>query len=95
MDSQNMRLIGVEQISTGQPQRFARIGSLSLNDCYYKMEDSNLDDNERKTFSWRLIWRDLLYSHLHPFFNKRDTSIRLHYEQTELVLGENYGNSAG
>ena len=74
--------------STSKLSAHLRIGSLSPNELYYKIEDSNLDYNDRKTFSRRLIWRDLAYFHLHSFPNMRDTSIRLHYEQTEWVSGE-------
>ena len=74
--------------STSRLSAHLRIGTLSPNELYYKIEDSNLDYNERKTFSRRLIWRDLAYFHLHSFPNMRDTSIRLHYEQTEWLSGE-------
>ena len=74
--------------STSKLSAHLRIGSLSPNELYYKIEDSNLDYNDRKTFSRRLIWRDLAYFHLHSFPNMRDTSIRLHYEQTDWLSGE-------
>mmetsp|Transcript_12245 Transcript_12245/g.20173 ORF Transcript_12245/g.20173 Transcript_12245/m.20173 type:complete len:370 (+) Transcript_12245:215-1324(+) len=74
--------------STSKLSAHLRIGSLSPNELYYKIENSNLDYNERKTFSRRLIWRDLAYFHLHSFPNMRHTSIRLRYEQTEWLSGD-------
>jgi len=74
--------------STSKLSAHLRIGSLSPNELYYKIEDSNLDYNDRKTFSRRLIWRDLAYFQLHSFPVMRDKSIRRHYEQTEWLSGE-------
>ena len=73
--------------ATSKLSAHLRIGTLSPNTLYYKIEDSNLDYNERKTISRRLIWRDLAYFHLYSFPSMRDTSIRLHYEQTEWCSG--------
>lgn len=65
-----------------------RIGTLSPNELYHKIEDSDLDYNDRKTFSRRLFWRDLAYFQLLNFPDMRDRSIRAHYEETEWVTGE-------
>ena len=73
--------------STSMLSTHLRVGTLSPNELYYKIENSSLDYNNRKTFSRRLIWRDLAYFQLHSFPRMRDTSIRLHYEQTEWVSG--------
>lgn len=69
--------------STSKLSAHLRVGTLSPNELYWKIENSNLDYNERKTFSRRLFWRDLAYFHLAFFPEMRDKSIRLHYEETE------------
>jgi deoxyribodipyrimidine photo-lyase len=74
--------------STSNLSVHLRIGTLSPRELYYKVENSGLDYVDRKTFSRRLFWRDLAYFHLLNFPNMRDTSIRLHYDQTEWVNGE-------
>ena len=74
--------------STSKLSPHLRLGTLSPNELYYKVEDSTLTYDEKKTFSRRLIWRDLAYFHLLNFPNMRYMSIRGHYEYTEWVSGE-------
>jgi len=74
--------------STSRLSAHLRIGTLSPNELYYKTEASGLDYDDRKTFSRRLIWRDLAYFHLLTFPEMRDMSIRRHYEDTEWCSGE-------
>mmetsp|Transcript_17215 Transcript_17215/g.31276 ORF Transcript_17215/g.31276 Transcript_17215/m.31276 type:complete len:659 (+) Transcript_17215:314-2290(+) len=69
--------------STSKLSAHLRIGTLSPNELYYKIEGSNLDYNDRKTFSRRLVWRDLAYFHLFAFPDMRDVSIRKHYDNIE------------
>lgn len=65
-----------------------RVGTLSPNELYYKIEDSPLSYDEKKTFARRLFWRDLAYYHLLNFPTMRDSSIRAHYENTKWCEGE-------
>lgn len=74
--------------STSKLSAHLRIGTLSPNELYHKIEDSDLEYDERKTFSRRLFWRDLAYFQLLNFPKMRDASIRTHYEQTEWISGE-------
>jgi deoxyribodipyrimidine photo-lyase len=74
--------------STSKLSAHLRIGTMSPNELYYKVEDSDLEYEERKTFSRRLFWRDLAYFQLLNFPKMRETSIRTHYDQTEWVTGE-------
>jgi len=67
--------------STSKLSAHLRIGTLSPNELYYKIQDSSYSDS--KTFPRRLLWRDLAYFHLHSFPEMRDKSIRLHYENIE------------
>jgi len=75
-------------MSTSMLSVHLRIGTLSPNVLYYKAEDSDLDYQERKTFSRRLFWRDLSYFHLLHFPSMRHKSIRQHYDETEWVQGQ-------
>jgi len=75
------------EMSTSMLSVHLRIGTLSPNVLYYKVEDSDLDYQERKTFSRRLFWRDLSYFHLFYFPSMRNKSIRQHYDETEWVQG--------
>jgi len=74
--------------STSKLSAHLRIGTLSPNELYYKIEDSDLEYQDRKTISRRLFWRDLAYFQLLNFPDMRDRSIRVHYEETEWVIGE-------
>ena len=74
--------------STSRLSAHLRIGTLSPNELYYKIEDSELEYDRRKTISRRLFWRDLAYFQLLNFPNMRDISIRQHYDRTEWVQGE-------
>jgi deoxyribodipyrimidine photolyase len=74
--------------STSQLSAHLRLGTLSPNELYYKIEDSDMDYNERKTISRRLFWRDLAYFQLASFPNMREISIRKHYDETEWVKGD-------
>jgi len=74
--------------STSKLSAHLRIGTLSPNELYYKMEDSSLPYSDRKTISRRLVWRDLAYYQLHHFPEMCEKSIRSHYEQTQWVSGE-------
>jgi deoxyribodipyrimidine photolyase len=62
-----------------------RIGTLSPNQFYWRIEDSGLPYEQLKTISRRLIWRDLAYYHLFCFPDMRTRCIRQHYEQMEWV----------
>ncbi len=73
--------------STSKLSAHLRIGTLSPNELYYKVEDTDLDYEDKKTFSRRLFWRDLAYFHLLNFPKMREHSIRTHYDNTEWVTG--------
>ena len=74
-------------LSTSKLSAHLRIGTLSPNELYYKVEDSDLDYEDKKTFSRRLFWRDLAYFQLLSFPRMRERSIRSHYDDTEWVTG--------
>jgi deoxyribodipyrimidine photolyase len=74
--------------STSKLSPHLRVGTLSPNELYYKIEDSPLSYDEKKTFARRLFWRDLAYYHLLNFPTMRDSSIRAHYEHTKWCEGE-------
>jgi deoxyribodipyrimidine photolyase len=74
--------------ATSKLSAHLRIGTLSPNELYYKVEDSDLDYEDKKTFSRRLFWRDLAYFQLLNFPTMREDSIRCHYDTTEWVTGE-------
>jgi deoxyribodipyrimidine photolyase len=76
------------EYSTSKLSPHLRIGTLSPNELYYKVEDSSLSYDERKTFSRRLVWRDLAYYHLLNFPTMRDISIRCHYGNSKWCDGE-------
>jgi len=65
-----------------------RVGTLSPSELYHQTENSSLAQEEKKTFSRRLIWRELAYFQLHTFPLMRETCIRQHYEHTEWVTGD-------
>lgn len=75
------------ECSTSKLSAHMRIGTLSPNELYYKIEDSDLSDDKKKTFSRRLFWRDLAYFQLLNFPCMRELSIRTHYDATEWVTG--------
>jgi deoxyribodipyrimidine photolyase len=74
--------------STSKLSAHLRVGTLSPNELYYKVEGSELEYDQRKTFTRRLAWRDLAYFHLRCFPKMMDTSIRSHYEETEWITGD-------
>jgi deoxyribodipyrimidine photo-lyase len=74
--------------ATSKLSAHLRIGTLSPYELYWKTQDSTLAYEEKKTFSRRLIWRDLAYYQLFCFPEMRHVSIRRHYENTEWVSGE-------
>lgn len=74
--------------STSKLSAHLRLGTLSPNELYYKVEDSGLGYEDKKTFSRRLYWRDLAYFQLLNFPDMRYHSIRRHYDKTEWVNGE-------
>merc|ERR1712238_346234 len=65
-----------------------RVGTLSPYELYHQTENSSLSQDEKKTFSRRLMWRELAYFQLYTFPLMRETCIRQHYESTEWVSGE-------
>jgi deoxyribodipyrimidine photolyase len=65
-----------------------RIGTLSPNQLFWRIEDSGLPHEKLKTFSRRLFWRDLAYYQLYCFPKMRTRCIRSHYEKMEWVSGE-------
>jgi deoxyribodipyrimidine photolyase len=74
--------------STSKLSVHLRIGTLSPNELFYRVEDSDMDYEDKKTFSRRLFWRDLAYFQLLKFPGMRDCSIRTHYDDTEWVDGK-------
>ncbi len=74
--------------STSMLSRHFRIGTLSPNQLYWRIEDSGMPYEKIKTMSRRLIWRDLAYYHLFCFPDMRTRCIRPHYEDMEWVGGE-------
>ena len=65
-----------------------RIGTLSPNELYYKVENSALPYEQKKTFSRRLFWRELAYYQLLNFPKMCNSSIRCHYDNTEWCTGD-------
>mmetsp|Transcript_6610 Transcript_6610/g.7223 ORF Transcript_6610/g.7223 Transcript_6610/m.7223 type:complete len:971 (+) Transcript_6610:41-2953(+) len=76
------------ECSTSKLSVALRMGIISPNEFYYKIEDSGLPFEDRKTISRRLYWRDLAYFQLSRFPNMRDRSIRPHYDETEWISGD-------
>ncbi|VEU44083.1 unnamed protein product [Pseudo-nitzschia multistriata] len=62
-----------------------RIGTMSPNQLYWRIEDSELPYKDTKTLGRRLIWRDLAYFQLHCFPSMKKKCIRSHYEAMEWV----------
>jgi deoxyribodipyrimidine photolyase len=71
--------------TTSELSPHLRIGTLSPNHLYWRIEDSGLSNDMLKTFSRRLFWRDLAYYQLSCFPKMRDRCIRSHYEEMEWV----------
>jgi len=71
--------------STSKLSAHLRIGTISPNELYHRVENSDLRYDEKKTFSRRLFWRDLAYFQLFHFPLMRDRSIRSHYDDTQWV----------
>ena len=71
--------------ATSMLSRHFRIGTLSPNQLYWRIEDSGIPYDQIKTMSRRLIWRDLAYYHLVCFPEMRTRCIRSHYEKMEWV----------
>ena len=66
-----------------------RIGTLSPNQLYWRIEDSGLPYIQMKTFSRRLFWRELAYYQLSCFPDMSTKSIRSHYEHMAWVGDDN------
>jgi deoxyribodipyrimidine photolyase len=73
--------------ATSELSPHLRIGTLSPNHLYWRIEDSGLSNDKLKTFSRRLFWRDLAYYQLSCFPYMRHRCIRSHYEEMEWVGG--------
>jgi deoxyribodipyrimidine photolyase len=76
-----------KELATTRLSLHLRVGTLSPHELYWKTEDHPMDYSEKKTFSRRLIWRDLAYYQLRCFPNMSQTPIRAHYQSTEWVTG--------
>jgi len=72
-----------------------RIGTLSPNQLYWRIEDSGLPYQDTKTLGRRLIWRDLAYYQLACFPDMKTRCIRRHYEEMEWVRAEEEGRRFG
>jgi deoxyribodipyrimidine photolyase len=73
---------------TSELSHHFRIGTLSPNQLYWRIEDSGMTYDKIKTFSRRLFWRDLAYYQLYCFPDMRYRCIRSHYKETEWVCDE-------
>ena len=73
--------------ATSMLSRHFRIGTLSPNQLYWRIEDCGMPYDQVKTISRRLVWRDLAYYHLVCFPDMRTSCIRPHYEKMEWVGG--------
>lgn len=76
------------EYATSQLSVYLRIGIISPRELYWRIEDSSLSPEAKKTFARRLIWRELAYYQLFCFPKMRDRSIRKHYEASEWVTGD-------
>ena len=74
--------------ATSRLSAHLRLGTLSPYELYHQTERSSLTQEEKKTFSRRLFWRDLAYFQLHTFPSMRERCIRQHYEKTLWVVGD-------
>lgn len=76
------------EFATSKLSAHLRVGTLSPNQLYWRIENSHLTETELKTFSRRLFWRELAYYQLFCFPNMRTMPIREHYQNMEWVTGE-------
>jgi len=74
--------------ATSQLSPHLRVGTVSPFALYWQTKDCALAEDELKTFSRRLIWRDLAYYQLSCFPEMRYRPIRSHYETSVWVSGE-------
>jgi len=74
-----------KELATTRLSLHLRLGTLSPHELHWKTEDHPMDYSEKKTFSRRLIWRDLAYYQLRCFPSMSRTAIRAHYQNTEWV----------
>ena len=77
-----------KEFATSKLSPHLRIGTMSPNQLYWRTKDSGMNEDLLKTFSRRLVWRDLAYYHLKCFPEMRNRSIRRHYEKSGWVTGE-------
>jgi deoxyribodipyrimidine photolyase len=77
-----------KDMATSQLSVHLRFGILSPHEFYWRTEDCKLGYEDKKTFSRRIIWRDLAYFQMVCFPDMSDRSIRKHYDKTEWVQGE-------
>ena len=85
---ENDRSRADKEFATSKLSPHLRIGTLSPNELYWRIEDSGLGYKEVKTFSRRLFWRELAYYQLRCFPEMRNVSIRNHYEKMEWISGD-------
>lgn len=77
-----------KELATSNLSAHLRLGTLSPNTLYWRHEDDPLEYDEKKTFSRRLVWRDLAYFQLRCFPKMSNSPIRAHYEGHTWVTGE-------
>ena len=77
-----------KELATSRLSVHFRLGTLSPNILYWKTQDNTMDDMDKKTFTRRLIWRDLAYYQLKCFPKMSTQAIRIHYQNSEWVTGE-------
>lgn len=77
-----------KDLATSRLSVYLRLGLLSPNVVYWRTHDHPIDDKDKKTFSRRLVWRDLAYYQLRCFPSMSTTPIRVHYQKTEWISGE-------
>ena len=76
-----------KELATSRLSVHLRLGTLSPNELHWRAQDHPMDIYDKKTFSRRLIWRDLAYYQLRCFPNMSKMAIRAHYQNTEWVTG--------
>ena len=77
-----------KELATSRLSVHLRLGTLSPNELHWRAQDHPMDNYDKKTFSRRLIWRDLAYYQLRCFPNMSKMAIRAHYQNIEWVTGE-------
>ena len=77
-----------KELATSRLSVHLRLGTLSPNELQWRAQDHPMDNYDKKTFSRRLIWRDLAYYQLRCFPNMSKMAIRAHYQNTVWVTGE-------